>query len=187
MRRQPSQRRVACACIAVLLAGSPILAGRLAAATSKFVLAPGSVQVRFRAYGLGLMPIEGQFTRFRGSLTLDSKDPAVCGLWLEAETASLDMGSRLMTEDAQGADLLDVASFPDFRVEGTCNGNRLKATLLLHGISKPIVLDVVRANGTWSASGMMRRADWGMGARPFMAGPEVRISMTAGMPPGFGG
>ena len=180
-------RKIACACMAVLLAASPILDGQPAAAPARFVLAPGSVQVRFRAYGLGVMPIEGQFTRFRGTLTLDSADPAACTLLLAAETASLDMGSRLMTEDAQGADLLDVANFPDFRIEGTCDGNRLKATLLLHGISKPIVLDVTRANGTWTASGLMRRAEWGMGARPLMAGPEVRISMTAGMPPGFGG
>ena len=181
------RRKIACACMALLLAASPGPGGRVAAAPSKFVLAPGSVQVRFRAYGLGVMPIEGQFTRFRGTLTLDSQNPATCALTLEAETASLDMGSRLVTEDAQGADLLDVANFPEFRIVGTCEGGRLRATLLLHGISKPIVLDITRANGTWSASGLMRRADWGMGARPLMAGPEVRISMTAGMPPGFGG
>ena len=175
-------RRIAYACVALLLSGPPSWA-----APSKFVLQPGSVQVRFRAYGLGLVPIEGQFTRFRGTLTLDNKDPQACTLTLEAETASLDMGSRLMTQDAQGPDLLDVTAYPDFRINGQCVDGRLEATLLLHGISKPIVLNVTRANGTWTAAGMMRRAEWGMGARPFMAGPEVRISMTAGMPPGFGG
>jgi polyisoprenoid-binding protein YceI len=180
------RRKIACAGMALLLAASPVLGDRSVAAPSKFVLAPGSVQVRFRAYGLGLMPIDGQFTRFHGTLTLDGANPAACTLMLEAETASLDMGSRLMTEDAQGSDLLDVAHFPDFRIEGSCDGNRIQATLLLHGVSRPIILDVTRAHGTWTASGLMRRAEWGMGARPMLAGPEVRISMIAGIPPGFG-
>ena len=174
--------RVAFACLALLLG-----AGALRAAPSKFVLQPGSVQIRFRAYGFGLMPIEGQFTRFRGTLTLDNKDPLACAVTLEAEAASLDMGSRLMTQDAQGPDLLDVTNHPAFKIEGVCADGKLRATLLLHGISKPVDLEVIRTNATWSASGLMRRADWGMGARPMMAGPEVRISLTAGLPTGFGG
>ena len=35
---------------------------------ANFMLAPPSSEVRFRAYGLGFVPIDGQFTRFTGTL-----------------------------------------------------------------------------------------------------------------------
>jgi polyisoprenoid-binding protein YceI len=155
------------------------------AAPVRFLLQPGSVEIGFRAYGLGMIAINGQFRRFHGTLTLDDADPAACDVALEAESSSLQMPSASMTADAQGPDLLDVERYPDFRIAGRCEGGRLPATLLLHGTSRPLMLDIAVAGGSWSASGMMRRADWGMGARPLLAGPEVRISMTAGLPPNF--
>ncbi len=179
------RRRIAGVCMALLLA-APAIAAPAAAAPVRFLLQPGSVEIGFRAYGLGMIAIDGHFRRFGGTLTLDDANPGSCEVALEAESSSLQMPSAAMTADAQGPDLLDVARFPDFRITGRCEGGRLPATLLLHGISRPIMLDITLAPDSWSASGMMRRADWGMGARPLLAGPEVRISLTAGLPPGFG-
>ena len=145
-------------------------------------MAPGPVQVGFRAYGLGMIPIDGQFTRFAGTLTLDDADPAGCTIALRAEAASLLMPQQAMTDDALGPDLLDVVRFPDFRYDGACQGGRVMGTLLLHGVSRPLPMEVTVKGGSWQATGMMRRADWGMGARPLLAGPEVRITITAGLP-----
>ena len=153
---------------------------------TRYVMAPGTVQVGFRAYGLGMLPIDGAFTRFRGTLTLDGADPAVCAVSLKAEAGSLRMSQQAMTDDALGPDLLDVARYPDFEFEGACRDGRLVGSLLLHGVTRPMVFDVSVAGGKWHASGMMRRAEWGMGARPLLAGPEVRITVTAGLPAGRG-
>ena len=38
--------------------------------------------------------------------------------------------------------------------------------------------------GRWVATDRMRRAEWGMGARPLNAGPEVRIRFTTEVPAG---
>ena len=148
-------------------------------------LRPGQADVAFRAYGLGFLPIDGQFTRFSGSLVLDGADPASCRIEVRAETSSLRMSDDEITADAQGPDLLDVARFPAFEYTGRCAGDRLDGTLLLHGVTRPLPLQVARSNGRWSAAGPMRRVDWGMGARPHLAGPEVRIRFTVVLPPGF--
>ena len=77
------------------------------------------------------------------------------------------------------------AHHPAFAYGGSCAGARLEGVLLLHGISRPLVLQVAMAGGRWVASGAMHRADWGMGARPLLAGPEVRLRVTAALPEGF--
>ena len=169
----------------MMLMASPFQSSPARAVARHFILEPGTVMVGFRAYGLGLLAIDGHFTRFHGTLTLDDQDPTACSVSIEADAASLAMPSASMTADAQGPDLLDVAHYPDFKVNGQCANGHLQATLLLHGISRPLVLDVTSAPGKWEVAGLMRRADWGMGARPLLAGPEVRISLTAGLPASF--
>lgn len=148
-------------------------------------LLPRSAQVAFRAYGLGFLPIDGSFTRFTGTLRLDPDDPAACSIDVRAEAASLQMPDASMTRDALGEDLLDVGRHPAFAFEGQCSGGRLHGTLLLHGVTRPLTMDVVVVNAVWTATGIMLRAEWGMGARPMMAGPEVRLRVTAALPPGF--
>jgi len=162
-------------CLAVPAGGAPLLLS----------LTPQSAQVVFRAYGLGFLPIDGAFTRFAGTLHLDSNDAAACRVDLRAEAASLQMPEPAMTRDALGEDLLDVTRHPAFAFDGACRDGRLQGSLLLHGVTRPFALTVVVANGMWVATGTMRRADWGMGARPMMAGPEVRLRLSAALPRDF--
>ena len=44
------------------------------AAPQRIEIAPPTGEVGFRAYKLGLIPIDGRFTRFTGSLTFDPSD-----------------------------------------------------------------------------------------------------------------
>ena len=145
----------------------------------------GQAEIGFRAYGFGFLPIDGQFTRLSGTLLLDAADSNACKIEVRAETNSLRMPDDDITADAQGPDLLDVARFPTFEYAGRCNGDRLEGTLLLHGVIRPLLLQVTRSRRQWMAGGLMRRADWGMGARPNLAGPDVRIRFTVVVPSGF--
>ena len=168
--------RLACALLACL-AGTPAQAEPVT-----YALSPGPAEIAFRAYGFGMLPIDGRFTRFQGRLTIDRDDPAACTIDIRAETASLQMPTQAITDDALGPDLLDVARFPQFRYNGDCAGAQVAGTLLLHGVSRPLPLPVTRAPRRWRAEGLMQRNDWGMGARPNLAGPEVRISITVILP-----
>ncbi|MBC7799494.1 MAG: YceI family protein [Gemmatimonadaceae bacterium] len=162
-----------------------VWAATVAAMPRTLTLAPSSAQIGFRAYGMGIIPIDGSFARFSGTLLLDDTNPAACRIDIRADAASLQMGDPAMTADALGPDLLDVAKYPAFAFQGDCRAGRLDGTLLLHGVTRPLSLDIGTERGAWVATGRMRRADWGMGARPLLAGPEVRIRFTAALPAGF--
>lgn len=146
------------------------------------ILAPQSAQIGFRAYGFGIAAIDGTFTRFNGRLIIDSADPSVCEVDIQADAASLQMPDPDMTQNALGADLLDVARYPVFAFTGICRDGQVRGTLSLHGVSRPLALDISRANNQWIATGRMHRAEWGMSARPLLVGPEVRIRFTAALP-----
>lgn len=162
-----------------------IQASPVAAATHTLTLNPGSAQVAFRAYGLRVLPIDGAFTRFNGTLVVDSADPTACQVNIKAEAVSLQMPDSAMTKDALGADLLDVTRHPAFAFNGQCREGQVRGTLLLHGVSRPLTLDVGLERGRWVAAGRMRRANWDTGARPLLAGPAARIRFTAALPAGF--
>ena len=173
-------KRLACALLSMLAMSAAAVGA--AAPPLRYQLAPGTVRVGFRAYGLGMLPIDGMFTRFTGTLSLVPADPSFCALDLQADAASLRMPADSMTADALSPELLDVTRFPEFKVAGRCQDGRLAATLLLHGVSKPVSMTVTRDGAAWTATGTIRRAEWGMGARPMLAGPDVRVSLVAGLP-----
>ncbi len=170
--------RLACASLLLLLA-TPLHA------ETRFRLTPGPAAVTLRAFGLGIVPIEGRFTRFQGFLALNASNPAYCTVTLQAEASSLAMPNQAMTEDALGPDLLDVQRFPDVQLEGACDKGRLEGTLTLHGTTRPISFELTPSPGVFRASTLIVRGEWGMGARPLMAGPEVRITLLAGVPATF--
>lgn len=168
----------------VLLAASlvALLAASARAEPVTLLLQPGTTVLGFRAYGLGMLPIDGNFTRFHGTLSLDAADPAFCRIQVEADAASLVMPSEGMTRDALGPDLLNVAVHPRFAYAGDCRADAVEGSLTLAGVTKPLRAEVERESGRFIATGMMRRAAWGMGARPMLAGPEVRIRVATGLP-----
>ena len=173
----------------VLLAGALLACGTARAEPIALRLEPGSTEIAFRAYGMGFLPIDGTFGSFSGTLRLDPADPAACAIEVEAEVASLRMPDSAMTRDALGPDLLDAPRFPRFAFRGECQkgagGGALHGALTLHGVTRPLAFQVSRQEGRFVATAMMRRAEWGMGARPVLAGPEVRIRFTTGLPRAF--
>ncbi|MDR3529037.1 MAG: YceI family protein [Rhodopila sp.] len=138
------------------------------------LLPPGS-QVELRAYGLGLIPLDGKFTRFHGWMRYDPANPDACQVVLEIEAASLVMSEEAIRDEIIGPEFMDVSRFPDLTFHGNCQGDAVAGSLLLHGQTLPFSLDLTRSALTITATGHLRRADWGITARPFTAGPTIRI------------
>lgn len=161
---------------AMLLAG---LAGSAQAAPRRIQLAPPESEVAFRAYGLGLLPIDASFARFDGWLTYDPDDRGACRVELRVQVASL------VTEDASlrgtivGPDFLDAVSFPDLSYAGNCEPRGdLDGKLAMHGVTRPFMLSLVWDRDGVVAEGRLLRADWGMTAMPLMGGRTVRIRVA---------
>jgi polyisoprenoid-binding protein YceI len=145
-------------------------------------LLPPGVQVEFRAYGLGLIPFDGKFTRFHGWMRYDPARPDACQVVLEIDAASLTMSSESVREAITGPEFMDVVRLPDLAFHGDCRGDVIDGSLLLHGQSHPFSLDLTRSARTITAVGKLRRAEWGMTARRFTAGSTIRIRVEIPTP-----
>ena len=139
---------------------------------------PGRSSVAIRTYGLGLLPLDGQFTRFRGRFVYDPDAPAHCSVALQVDVSSLTMSTDAMGEMVLGPDFLDAARYPALAYEGACNAEGLAGQLTMHGVTRPFALTLDRQAEATTAVGQLLRADWGMTARPLLGGSTVRITVT---------
>ncbi len=145
-------------------------------------LTPGSSTVGFRAYGLGLLPLDGQFARFHGRFTYDPAAPTHCSVTLQADVASLAMAPASFGQTILGPDFLDATRYPELAYDGACGPQGLAGQLTMHGVTRPFTLTLdLRADGV-TAAGSLQRAEWGMTARPLLGGSTVRITVTVPLP-----
>jgi polyisoprenoid-binding protein YceI len=149
-----------------------------AAAPRQVSLAPPDTAVAIRAYGMGLLPLDGTFARFRGSLTFDPADHSNCRVDLTIDVASLTMTNAAMRETMIGPDFMDAARFPTLTYSGTCQPQGISGMLALHGMTRPFQLSLAWSQDQVVAEGQLVRADWGMTAMPIVAGRTVRIRVA---------
>jgi polyisoprenoid-binding protein YceI len=143
--------------------------------------APGTT-VSFRAYGLGLLPLDGNFTRFDGILTYDPTDHGRCQVELHVDIASLTMSNATIRTDVLGPDFMDAAHFPTLHFTGACRPPGLAGMLEMHGVSRPFAMDLDWEKNGVTAQGRLRRAEWGITAKPFIGGSTVRITVQVKLP-----
>jgi polyisoprenoid-binding protein YceI len=159
-----------------------VLSSQGKAAQTSVALSPETGVVAFRAYGLGLLPLDGRFTRFDGRFSYDPDAPTYCSVTLHADVASLAMTPASFGEMVRGPDFLDAARFPALAYEGACGPDGLTGLLTMHGVVRPFVLALDWKHDTVTAKGGLHRADWGMTARPLLGGSTVRITVTVSLP-----
>jgi polyisoprenoid-binding protein YceI len=164
----------------LLIGGAPALA-----APRTMSLAPPGTAVTLRAYALGMMPVDGDFTRFRGAVSFDGNDPDRCTVELTIEAASLFMPQQSIRDDVVSPTFLDAAAFPTLVYRGDCAAGAVRGTLTMHGQTHPLELELERNRTGLVATGVIHRFEWGMTERPIMVGSTVRIRVSAPWPPGW--
>ena len=145
-------------------------------------LDPSTSEVAFRAYGLGLLPLDGHFTRFGGWLTYDPDNHATCQVDLRADVASLVTDDPAVRDTVLGADFMDASRYPHLEYTGTCGPSGLGGMLGMHGVTKPFALALTWEQREVVAEGRLVRADWGMTQRAVLGGRTVRIRVTVPLP-----
>jgi polyisoprenoid-binding protein YceI len=165
---------------ALLIGGAPALT-----APRTMSLAPPGAAVTLRAYALGMMAVDGNFTRFRGAVSFDGNDPDRCTVELTIEAASLFMSQQSIRDDIVSPSFLDAAAFPILMYRGGCATGAVRGMLTMHGQTHPLELDLERNRTGLVATGVIHRFDWGMTERPIMVGSTVRIRVSAPWPPGW--
>jgi polyisoprenoid-binding protein YceI len=166
---------VLCALLTALATGAQ-------AAPRRIALAPPSVEIAFRAYGMGLLPLDGRFAQFSGWLIYDPENHASCRVDLAADVASLVMEDTSVRETVVGPDFMDAQRFPTLTYAGSCQQQGLDGTLGLHGVTRPFALSLTWSPDRVVAEGQLQRANWGMTAMPIVAGRTVRIVVSVPLP-----
>ena len=145
---------------------------------------PSGSTVEMRAYGLGLIPLDGKFTRFHGWVRYDPSDSAHCELALQVDVGSLVMSNKAVRDHVTGPELMDADRFPDLSFHGICRGDAVVGDFTMHGQTHPMAFEYARSAGVMMATGYLRRAEWGITGDDWLGGAVVRITVSVPDPAG---
>ena len=134
--------------------------------------------VEFTVRHMMISNVKGQFQKTTGTITANGNDPASAKIHVTIDASSVD--TRVERRDAhlKSPDFLDVAKFPTITFKSTkveaAGPNKWTMTgdLTIHGVTRPVVLDVegsgppiqvmghTRAGA--SATAKIKRSDFGL-------------------------
>jgi polyisoprenoid-binding protein YceI len=179
-----------------LLSGILAIAAPLATAqTSTWVPDKAHSEVDFTILHLGLSNVRGRLGNISGTITQNDADVTKSTVNVTIDMNTVDTGVGMRDNDIKSANLFDVAQFPtatfvSTSVAKTANGLTINGNLTLHGVTKPVVLDVQGPTGPvngmdhkphtgWSASTLISRAAFGIGAKypTGMVGDDVKLTI----------
>jgi polyisoprenoid-binding protein YceI len=126
--------------------------------------------VRFSVRHLVISRVHGRFARWRGLLEIDEARPERSRVEAVIQAASIDTGEEQRDAHLRSADFLDVERHPEIvfrstRVEPAgADRWRLTGDLSIHGVSRPVTLDVERLGRTRDPWGGERVGFTGMTA-----------------------
>ncbi len=163
-----------------------------------FVMDGHSGRLNFSCDVMGMVPVEGGFTRFIAVITIDENNPQDARAVVRVDANSLETNELDWVADLKGPDFFDVAAYPEFDfasyaavIEGP-GVLRLDGTLTLRGRSKPISLrvryqapDAPGGPAEIAANAEVERSDFGMDAYDLLLSDEVEIAVSGMARPGY--
>ena len=175
---------------AAMLAASPLYA-------VTYTFEPQHTQGVLRWNHLGFANPTAQFNTVEGTLEFDPADPTHSSVAVTIPLTSMSTGVPDLNDDFRSSDFFDFAKFPTAtfksrKIEkgGTPDTLKVAGDLSVHGITKPVVLDVtINKVGTnprnqvptvgFEAMATLKRSDFGLGLYVPQVSDEIRIHITA--------
>jgi polyisoprenoid-binding protein YceI len=166
-----------------------------AAQTSTWVPDKAHSEVEFSIVHMALSKVHGRFGNIAGSLVLNDADVTKSSVNMTIDATTVDTGVSARDADLKSANFFDVAQFPTATFVSTGvarSGSGLTVTgdLTLHGVTKPVVLQVDGPTGPitgmdkkqhagYSATTTIDRTAFGIGGKfpESMLGDEVKLSI----------
>ncbi|NRR32049.1 polyisoprenoid-binding protein [Oxalobacteraceae bacterium] len=122
-----------------------LLCGAAHAAPATYNIDPDHTFPSFEADHMGISVWRGKINKNSGTVTLD-KEAGYGIVDIKIDLASIDFGQDALNKWAQGADLFDLAKYPQTtyrgKITGFMNGvpTVVNGELTLHGVTKPVSL-----------------------------------------------
>jgi polyisoprenoid-binding protein YceI len=163
-----------------------------AAAPRIFIIDGHNAKLTFRCAVLGMVDVEGAFTRFVAMVAIDEAAPGEARTVVRVDAASLTTDETRWLDDLRGPDFFHVAQYPmfdfnSFGAEVLAPGLlRLTGTLTLRGVSRPVTLRVRYrlpapdgdGEALLDASAEVDRTQFGMDAYALVLSDDVEIEVT---------
>ncbi len=111
-----------------------------------FDLAHSSVE--FTVRHMVVSKVRGRFTKWGGALEMDETDPTRTNVDVAIEAASVDTGVEQRDAHLRSADFFDVERYPAIAFSSRAverageRAYRLSGDLTIHGVTRPVTLDV---------------------------------------------
>jgi polyisoprenoid-binding protein YceI len=109
---------------------------------------PAHTNVEFTVRHMMISNVKGQFQKTSGTITINGSDPASATIDATIDASSVDTRVERRDTHLKSPDFLDVAKYPTITFKSTkveaAGPGKFKVTgdLTLHGVTKPVVLDV---------------------------------------------
>jgi polyisoprenoid-binding protein YceI len=163
-----------------------------------FIMDGNSGALNFSCDVMGVMPVEGAFTRFIAVITIDDEAPGDARAVVKVDANSLTTNETDWIEDLKGPDFFNVAVHPEFDFAShttTVEGPgllRIVGALTLRGESHPVTLhvryqtpDAPGGPAAVTAEGEIDRTEFGMDAYDLVLSDTVEIEVTGMARPGY--
>ncbi len=162
---------------------------------STWVSDPNHSEVDFAITHMSVAKVHGRFGGVNATLQYDTADITKSSVQVNIDVTTVDTGVQGRDNDLKSANYFDVANFPKATFTSTSvarNGSDLSVTgnLTLHGVTKPVVLDVEgpstpvtdrrgKVHMGFSATTTISRTAFGIApnAPAAMLGDEVKLTI----------
>lgn len=179
-----------------LLLAALFVSGVALAAPTRYDLDAKHTQVRFGWSHLGFSHQVGRFDRFDAQFQFDPADPTRSTLAVDIPIASIDTGVPALDEHLRSPDFFDAAKFPTATFRSTkveavgSKALKVSGDLTLHGVTRPVVLDVTinqigpypmggRPSAGFDATTTLKRSDFGIDRFAPNVSDEIALTITA--------
>lgn len=150
--------------LATSLLAVGLLAGNAAQAEDYTIDTEGMhAFVQFRIQHLGYSWLYGRFDKFSGNFSYDEAKPETAKVEVSIDTTSVNSNHAERDKHLRSDDFLDVEKFPEAKfvstkfTPGADGAGKLEGDLTLHGITKPVTLDVKQIGAGEDPWGGFRR------------------------------
>ena len=154
--------------------------------------------INFGISHMGFSTYQGRFNSVSGSLTFDAVTPEKSAMTVTITTDSIDTNNAKLEGELKSAGWLDSAKYPTLTFVSktiqklTDTTGKVTGDLTLHGVTKPVTLDVTFNGGGmnklanveelgFSAKGAIKRSDFGISQYIPVVGDDVTISIETEM------
>ncbi len=179
--------------LALTLSGA-LLSAHAYAQTSTWAIDPAHSSVNFEVVHMGVSHVHGAFGNVKGTVTLDGKDITRSSVAATIDTTTVSTGVVQRDTHLKTDAFFNIAKYPVMTFKSTSltsSGGKLRliGDLTINGVTRSVTLDLDgptppqtmqgKTVSGFSASGAIKRSDYGFGAKfpPPLIGDDVKFTV----------